>query len=481
MMSSVDSDGSLLPFGNEMEMDQFEVAASHRLNVSGFNPARLLRRTTAVSVSDRARREKLDHRIVAKKKGTNNTRNENMGRNKLGRKKFNKDGFHVMLETSWTIVLLVFVLTYFTSWVLFGALWHFLNLFDGSCVAAMESFNGALEFSVETQQTIGYGDKFIRENCVGGTVLMAAQELVGRLCDCFWIGLIFLKMSRPKKRSATLHFSQKACVTVDKENTSKTQLTFRVGDTTEALSSSPWVNSMFKLYMFSTSATSAGVHRAFKQQKMKLVDARPLLILPIELCHDIDEKSPLYGLNEQDLIDAKVELVLVFESVIQSSGNSVHSRTSYTARDLSWGRMFSEMCFRDDLKKCPVVDWSLFDSTIPDTTFNDRTQHDGARLGIRRNTIQKQKKSTNSNPSSPDRQPSTPTFDSRWTQQRASSITPSLASNTELPVEDPVNFAEFASTHELKSHQQKPRKITKTMGNAPIAPEKVYDDPHEGL
>ena len=29
--------------------------------------------------------------------------------------------------------------------------------------------------------------------------IMLFQELLGSLLDCFWIGLIFLKMSRPKK------------------------------------------------------------------------------------------------------------------------------------------------------------------------------------------------------------------------------------------------------------------------------------------
>jgi len=340
-----------------------------------------------------------------------------------------------MLETSWIATLLIFFMTYVCSWFLFAAMWHFLNLLDGSCVAAMKTFNGAVEFSIETQQAIGYGDKFIRENCLGGTVILVLQELIGRLCDCFWIGLIFLKMSRPKKRSATLQFSKKACITVDKDDRSKTQLVFRIGDTTEALNTSPWVNTVFRLYMFSSEISSAGTHRPFKQQKLELEDPSPLMILPCELCHNIDESSPLFGKNEEDLVNQKVELILVFESVIQSSGNSVHSRTSYSPKDFSWGRMFSEMCFRDDLKNCPAIDWSLFDSTIPCSSFNDRTEYDGSRLGHRRSSV--------------DSEMRTPSPNRSFDLQRTLST-----SIGEQELAQRQNFKDFAVTKD-PSHQRK--------------------------
>ena len=34
----------------------------------------------------------------------------------------------------------------------------------------------------------GYGDKYVEENCLAGTVIMLVQELLGQLLDCFWIG-----------------------------------------------------------------------------------------------------------------------------------------------------------------------------------------------------------------------------------------------------------------------------------------------------
>ena len=55
----------------------------------------------------------------------------------------------------------MFVLTYVTSWVVGATAWWISNELDDECVAKMKSFTGALEFSIETQATIGYGDKYV--------------------------------------------------------------------------------------------------------------------------------------------------------------------------------------------------------------------------------------------------------------------------------------------------------------------------------
>eukprot|EP00039_Didymoeca_costata_P014436 m.233383 g.233383 ORF g.233383 m.233383 type:complete len:63 (-) comp16026_c0_seq3:368-556(-) len=51
-----------------------------------------------------------------------------------------------------------------------------------------------------------------------------------------------------------------------------------------------------------------------------------------------------------------MEFVLVFEGMIQTTGNVLHARTSYMPNEILWGRIFSEMTFRDDNGR-PVVDW----------------------------------------------------------------------------------------------------------------------------
>ena len=42
----------------------------------------------------------------------------------------------------------------------------------------------------------------------------------------------------------------------------------------------------------------------------------------------VHEGSPLWGLTNEDLVHRNVEFVLIFEGVIQTTGNVLHTRTS---------------------------------------------------------------------------------------------------------------------------------------------------------
>lgn len=359
----------------EVEMELQTMDHSADLERRGFNPRRLLRRTSSINY---LRRQQIGTpgRVIDKGNGNSTVRQENRTR-LMKKQQFAQDGFHTLLESTWAYVLFIFAMSYVCTWLAFAVAWHIANMIDDTCVGKMKTFNGALEFSVETQQSIGYGDKYVEENCLAGTVIMLVQELLGQLLDCFWIGLIFLKMSRPKKRAATLRYSRRACIAVKDEILS---LAIRTGDTSIG-AVSPWVESHFSLYLYEEKTTSTGFHLAYVQTRLEIADDAPIFVLPYEVTHKITEDSPLYGRSADDFINSKAEIVLVYESVIQSTGNSLHARTSYTADEIIFGRMFVEMSYRDNTGN-PVIDWNLFDSTIPCATFNDTTQFDANRLGL---------------------------------------------------------------------------------------------------
>ena len=77
----------------------------------------------------------------------------------------------------------------------------------------------------------------------------------------------------------------------------------------------------------------------------------------------------------------KAEIVVTFEGTIQSTGLTLHARTSYLPHEIEWGKMFVETTHRDSLGSA-LVDWELFDETMPCATFNDTNVFDGDRLGV---------------------------------------------------------------------------------------------------
>ena len=57
---------------------------------------------------------------------------------------------------------------------------------------------------------------------------MMVQSLWGLLLDTFWIGLIFVKMAQPQKRSWTMVFSKRCCVSASGGD-GRQRLTMRLG------------------------------------------------------------------------------------------------------------------------------------------------------------------------------------------------------------------------------------------------------------
>lgn len=79
---------------------------------------------------------------------------------------------------------------------------------------------------------------------------------------------------------------------------------------------------------------------------------------PVSVIHIIDEMSPLYSISAADLLIGKFEILAVFEGIIESTGQQVQARTSYTEKDILWGHRFKQMIRSDSEKNIYEVDFS---------------------------------------------------------------------------------------------------------------------------
>merc|ERR1712232_1533898 len=67
---------------------------------------------------------------------------------------FWKDIYHVVIHMPLWGLLLVFVISYLISWLIFAGFWYSIS---EPCDIGLESFRAAFYLSIETQMTIGYG------------------------------------------------------------------------------------------------------------------------------------------------------------------------------------------------------------------------------------------------------------------------------------------------------------------------------------
>lgn len=152
------------------------------------------------------------------------------------------------MDAQWRWTLLVFALSFLISWAFFGLIWWTIayahgdlewirqrdtespsqeNITHTMCVTEVRSFTSAFLYSIETQHTIGYGNRFVTEECPEAIFTMCLQCIMGVFIQAFMVGIVFAKLSRPKKRAQTLLFSRNAVIC---HRDGVPCLMFRVGD-----------------------------------------------------------------------------------------------------------------------------------------------------------------------------------------------------------------------------------------------------------
>lgn len=134
------------------------------------------------------------------------------------KRKFAWDIFTTILEWKWRYHFGIFVLSYLLTWFFFALLWYCIVLWHGDhhfalddenhefCVVNVNSFITALLFSIETQHTIGYGSRSMHTKCGDAVVLLMMQSAVGVFIQSLMVGVMFAKLSKPKRRGGTILF-----------------------------------------------------------------------------------------------------------------------------------------------------------------------------------------------------------------------------------------------------------------------------------
>jgi hypothetical protein len=176
------------------------------------------------------------------------------------RRRYLTDIFTTLIDLKWRYNIMVFALGFFISWFAFATIWYSISYIHGdldpyknhsACIAGINTFAGAILFSIETQQTIGYGVRYMTEKCAEAIFVMMIQSSVGVMIQSFMVGVVFAKLSRPKKRSETLMFSKNAVISL---RDGRLCLICRVGD----MRKSHIVEAHVRMYLIKKKVTLEG-------------------------------------------------------------------------------------------------------------------------------------------------------------------------------------------------------------------------------
>jgi len=213
----------------------------------------------------------------------------------------------------------------------------------------LDQFYYAFFFSVQTFSSVGYGAIAPRDIPAG--IVSSIEALSGLLVFALATGLLFARFSRP---SAHFLFSRSAVVAPYQD---RTALMFRL------------VNQRGNLVIdLSADAIFAWVEEV-NGKKMRrfaqLVLERPSIFffpLPWTIVHPIDENSPLWGLDCEELEKRKAEVMILVRGFDDTFAQSIHVRNSYRFDEIEFGRRYATI-FHVDEQGTVMVNVDRIDDT----------------------------------------------------------------------------------------------------------------------
>jgi inward rectifier potassium channel len=234
--------------------------------------------------------------------------------------------YHVLLTLSWGRFLVVVVSGYLVINVLFAL--AYLAWGPGAIGGqAPELFGGtfgrAFFFSVETIGTIGFGNVY--PVGIGPNIVVAIESVTGVLMLALVTGLLFARFSRP---TAAIVFSKRAVISFYR---GKKGFMFRLTNAR--------ANQLIELEAKVLFSRMEGTSRHYDQLEL---ERKRVVFFPLSwtIVHPIDEKSPMFGMTDEDLAARDAEFLVLLSGIDETFSQLVHARTSYKPREIIYGHRF---------------------------------------------------------------------------------------------------------------------------------------------
>src|ERR1700736_2600697 len=188
-----------------------------------------------------------------------------------------------------------------------------------------------LYFSIETLSTAGYGD--MHPDTHYGHFIATVELFTGIFSMSLMTGLIFARFSRPNAR---LLFADNPVIS---SHDGKPTLMVRFVNERHNIIG----NAAAKLWLLKNVVSMEGrpLRRFYELPLVR--NEHPALALSWTLYHVLDEESPLYGLNADDLDASKVSLIVVVSGYDVVAAQTVHARRSYDHSDIRFGQRYADI------------------------------------------------------------------------------------------------------------------------------------------
>lgn len=208
----------------------------------------------------------------------------------------------------------------------------------------MNNFQQAFFFISQTLTTLGYGH--ISPYGLATYIVASLESFIGILSFALVTGVLYGRFSRPK---AYLIYSDNAIVAPFKGGRALMSriATYKNNHLTD-------VEAVVTIAIHIYDDSGNKVRRFYPLElEIKKVNS---LALSWTLVHPIDEESPLYGMTEDEIRDADVEILYFIKGFDDHFSNIVQQRFSYVYSEIIFGAKFLPMFRRSDDNTSTVLE-----------------------------------------------------------------------------------------------------------------------------
>jgi inward rectifier potassium channel len=258
------------------------------------------------------------------------------------------DLYHSLIARSWGRLLGLVAGVYVTTNLLFATLYRL----GGDCIGGATGFRDLFFFSVQTLSTIGYGTMVPKTTYAH--VLVTFQAFGGTLFVALVTGLVFAKFSRP---TARVMWSRKVVLI---ERGGKRLLQFRMANER----ANQIVEAQLRVAVARNEVSADGERMRRFHDLILQRDRNVIFVLTWTAVHEIDERSPLYGLSIEEMKASGVQLIGSLIGMDETFSQQVHSRHSYSPEDFVHDMRFADIIGIDG-GGVRYVDYGRFDELVP--------------------------------------------------------------------------------------------------------------------
>ena len=280
---------------------------------------------------------------------------------RTGRANIVKKGVNILDRYSWYHTMLAlprlkFLLLIFSIYILlnlfFAGIYYLIGIGHLAGVnsgSALKNFSEVFFFSTQTFTTVGYGR--ISPTGFLTSAVATLEAFLGLLSFAIATGLFYGRFSRPQ---AFLKFSHNILISPYKDGMA---MMFRM---------SPYKNTILSEVEVKLTAAAQIEEDGKRMNRFYPLDLEISKInaLPLSwtVVHAVDEKSPLFGLNQEDMKSINLEILVFVKGFDEVFSNTVVSRTSYVANETVWGARFRIMYYPSEDKTKTVLDLDLLNA-----------------------------------------------------------------------------------------------------------------------